>query len=180
MASNIDPTKPTHIRPQTADVRSNFLIAKDEIEELQNAIANQYKIITLSPTDLGNLSSYPGITLLSSSALGLSSNQVLVVTSLEFSLTFNSAPYTTSANLYLNYAGNYLTGAQLIPVGNTSANNNVGMLTASRNIYRYVQSTIADGDFPPQQDVILMSNGAILGGDSDLRIKVSYLITTLF
>jgi len=134
--------------------------------------------VTLTPADLAGLNSYPGKTLVS--AAGLTSNQVIVVTALEFSLTYNTTPYTTTANLYLNYSGNYLTVAQAIPAGNTTANNNVGMLTSSRNTYRYVQNGMVDGDFPPQQDVILMSDGAISNGDSDLRVKVTYIITTLF
>ena len=129
---------------------------------------------------MAGLNTYPGVTLLSASGLGLSSNQVLVVTALEFSLTFNSIVYTTTANLYLNYGGNYLTGAQLIPAGATTANNGVGMLTSNRNTYRYVQSGIVDGDFPTNADVILMADGAITGGDSNLRVRVSYLITTIF
>ena len=136
--------------------------------------------VTLSPSDLAGLNSYPGKTLVSASALGLTSSQFIVVTALEFSLTYNTTPYTTSANLYLNYSGNYLTVAQPIPAGNTTANNNVGLLTSSRNIYRYVQNGITDGDFPVNQDVILMSDGAIANGNSDLRIRVSYIITTLF
>lgn len=35
MASNIDPTKPTAVNPLTADVRTNFGHAKDEVEALQ-------------------------------------------------------------------------------------------------------------------------------------------------
>ena len=134
--------------------------------------------VTLTPADLAGLNSYPGKTLVS--AAGLTSNQVIVVTALEFSLTYNTTPYTTTANLYLNYSGNYLTVAQAIPAGNTTENNTVGMLTSSRNTYRYVQNGMVDGDFPPQQDVILMSDGAISNGDSDLRVRVTYIITTLF
>ena len=134
--------------------------------------------VTLTPSDLAGLTSLPGKTLVSGG--GLASNQVIVVTALEFSLTYNTTPYTTTANLYLNYSGNYLTVPQAIPAGNTTANNNVGMLTASRNTYRYVQNGMVDGDFPPQQDVILMSDGAISNGDSDLRVRVTYIITTLF
>ena len=134
--------------------------------------------VTLTPSDLAGLSSYPGKTLVS--AAGLTSNQVIVVTALEFSLTYNTTAYTTTANLYLNYSGNYLTVAQAIPAGNTTENNTSGMLTASRNTYRYIQNSIADGLFPPQQDVILMSDGAISNGDSDLRVRVTYIITTLF
>ena len=134
--------------------------------------------VTLTPSDLAGLNQYPGKTLVSGG--GLASNQVIVVTALEFSLTYNTTPYTTSANLYLNYSGNYLTVAQPIPAGNTTANNNVGMLTASRNTYRYVQNGMVDGDFPPQQDVILMSDGAISNGDSNLNVRVTYIITTLF
>ena len=135
-------------------------------------------IVTLTPADLAGLNSYPGKTLVSAS--GLTGNQVIVVTALEFSLTYNTTPYTTTANLYLNYSGNYLTVAQAIPAGNTTENNTVGMLTSSRNTYRYVQNGMVDGDFPPQQDVILMSDGAISNGDSDLRVRVTYIITTLF
>ena len=134
--------------------------------------------VTLTPSDLAGLTSLPGKTLVSGG--GLASNQVIVVTALEFSLTYNTTPYTTSANLYLNYSGNYLTVAQPIPAGNTTANNNVGMLTASRNTYRYVQNGIVDGDFPPQQDVILMADNNILDGDSNLNVRVTYIITTLF
>ena len=134
--------------------------------------------VTLTPSDLAGLNQYPGKTLVSGG--GLASNQVIVVTALEFSLTYNTTPYTTTANLYLNYSGNYLTVAQPIPAGNTTANNNVGMLTASRNTYRYVQNGMVDGDFPPQQDVILMSDGAISNGDSNLNVRVTYIITTLF
>ena len=134
--------------------------------------------VTLTPADLAGLNSYPGKTLVS--AAGLTSNQVIVVTALEFSLTYNTTPYTTTANLYLNYSGNYLTVAQAIPAGNTTENNTVGMLTSSRNTYRYVQNGMVDGDFPPQQDVILMSDGAISNGDSDLRVRVTYIITGLF
>ena len=135
-------------------------------------------IVTLTPADLAGLNSYPGKTLVSAS--GLTGNQVIVVTALEFSLTYNTTPYTTTANLYLNYSGNYLTVAQAIPAGNTTENNTVGMLTSSRNTYRYVQNGMVDGDFPPQQDVILMSDGAISNGDSDLRVRVTYIITGLF
>ena len=134
--------------------------------------------VTLTPSDLAGLNQYPGKTLVSGG--GLASNQVIVVTALEFSLTYNTTPYTTTANLYLNYSGNYLTVPQAIPAGNTTANNNVGMLTASRNTYRYVQNGMVDGDFPPQQDVILMSDGAISNGDSNLNVRVTYIITTLF
>jgi hypothetical protein len=134
--------------------------------------------VTLTPADLAGLNSYPGKTLVS--AAGLTSNQVIVVTALEFSLTYNTTPYTTTANLYLNYSGNYLTVAQAIPAGNTTANNNTGMLTSSKNTYRYVQNGMVDGDFPPQQDVILMSDGAISNGNSDLRVRVTYIITGLF
>ena len=134
--------------------------------------------VTLTPSDLAGLTSLPGKTLVSGG--GLASNQVIVVTALEFSLTYNTTPYTTTANLYLNYSGNYLTVPQAIPAGNTTANNNVGMLTASRNTYRYVQNGMVDGDFPPQQDVILMSDGAISNGDSNLNVRVTYIITTLF
>ena len=134
--------------------------------------------VTLTPSDLAGLNQYPGKTLVSGG--GLASNQVIVVTALEFSLTYNTTPYTTSANLYLNYSGNYLTVAQPIPAGNTTANNNVGMLTASRNTYRYVQNSMVDGDFPPQQDVILMADNNILDGDSNLNVRVTYIITTLF
>ena len=134
--------------------------------------------VTLTPSDLAGLNQYPGKTLVSGG--GLASNQVIVVTALEFSLTYNTTPYTTTANLYLNYGGNYLTVAQAIPAGSTTKNNTSGMLTASRNTYRYVQNGIADGNFPPQQDVILMADNNILDGDSDLRVKVTYIITTLF
>ena len=134
--------------------------------------------VTLTPSDLAGLNQYPGKTLVSGG--GLASNQVIVVTALEFSLTYNTTPYTTTANLYLNYSGNYLTVAQPIPAGNTTANNNVGMLTASRNTYRYVQNSMVDGDFPPQQDVILMADNNILDGDSNLNVRVTYIITTLF
>ena len=138
----------------------------------------QQTTVTLTPSDLAGLNQYPGKTLVS--AAGLASNQLIVVTALEFSLTYNTTPYTTTANLYLNYSGNYLTVAQAIPAGNTSANNNVGMLTSSRNTYRYVQNGMVDGDFPPQQDVILMADNNILDGDSDLRVRVTYIITGLF
>ena len=134
--------------------------------------------VTLTPADLAGLNQYPGKTLVSAS--GLTGNQVIVVTALEFSLTYNTTPYTTTANLYLNYSGNYLTVAQAIPAGNTTENNTVGMLTSSRNTYRYVQNGMVDGDFPPQQDVILMADNNILDGDSDLRVRVTYIITTLF
>ena len=39
MASNIDPTKPTHDNPQTSDVRANFQAAHDEITELQAEVS---------------------------------------------------------------------------------------------------------------------------------------------
>lgn len=40
MASQIDATKPTHRNPKTADVRSNFQIAADEISAIQTLVGD--------------------------------------------------------------------------------------------------------------------------------------------
>lgn len=51
MTSNIDPSLPGEGKAYTADVRNNFAAAKNEIEELQNAVVPSAAAIMNNPSD---------------------------------------------------------------------------------------------------------------------------------
>jgi len=140
--------------------------------------ASSSVIVTLQPSDIEGLSSYPGFTLISASDLLLESNQAIIVQSVEFYIDGSGGiPYTTTANLFLNYVGNY-TGGQLFPAGNTPNNSNIGLLTSARPLYRYIQCSANDQNIPFQSDLLLNADGPIVatGNAVSMDVRVTYQV----
>jgi hypothetical protein len=107
MTSAIDPTKPTHVNPLTADVRSNFSAAASEITALQNGQNTGVSgsgLLSLSSGNSGaarTLTASTGITI--TNGTGVAGNPTVAV----------DATVYTMANLTfsggLTYGGNVLT-----------------------------------------------------------------------
>jgi len=135
---------------------------------------------TLTPTDLSNLTGYPGLTLVSAS--GLSANQGIVWNSIEFRCDLTvGTPYTTTANLYMNISGNY-GGGQKFPAGDTLENSSIGLLTASGRLNRrFVFNHTHDMQIQsgPYSDLLLMADGAITSGTENLYVRIVYQIVDM-
>lgn len=132
--------------------------------------------VTLQAADLASLHIFPGYTIVP--ATGLTATQAIIVYSVEFYYTFSSSPYTTTANLFLNYGGNW-PGGQTFPAGRTTNNANIGLLTETSPIYRFVQNSANDQNVPTQMPVLLNADGTITGGGGQLKVRTTYKIVDL-
>ena len=137
--------------------------------------------LTLTPNDLLSLGNNAGsayVTLVS--AAGLQAHQAIVWQSIEFMCDLTGGtPYTTTANLYIDIGGNY-SGGQRFPVGDTVANGNLGLLTATGRVdRRFVYNLTPDMQINTQDDLNLKADGPITGGTQDLKVRVTYQIVDL-
>ena len=121
--------------------------------------------VTLTPSDIASLNTYPGITLVP--AVG---GQQIIVHRLDFYMHYSGTPYSSTANLFLNYDGNW-SASWLIPAG---GNVTAPLLTASRDTYYSAFNTATQQYVLPGSAALLMSDGTITGGNSNLIVRVIY------
>ena len=140
-------------------------------------LANTY---TLTPTDITNIQSYPGLVLVP--ALGLGPDQGIVWETIEFLCDLNSGtPYSTTANFFINIIGNY-PGGQKFPAGNTANNGNIGLMTSSgRKNRRIFHNNGADMMIQTGngQHLLLMLDGPATSGTENVQVRVTYRIVDM-
>lgn len=157
----------------TDPVNASDVATKNYVD---NANLFHQTIVVLNPSQMSSLNSYPGVTLVSAPPFSS-----VIATSLEFHVPFNRAPYTTNgAKLYVNWLGNYVTGSDTNDWVIPTDTGLIPLLTSTRDVHAMVFNTAQYVDFPEAQDLILMSTGAITGGDSEVLIRVTYQILPSF
>lgn len=128
--------------------------------------------LTITSSQIGNLSSYPGLTLVSSPGVG----KVLIPISMEIytpGITNYNVPSNT--NFFINYTGNYVNGTDswnwVVPV-NGLLDQTTSKVYLSFNTSQYIWLP----GYQNSNDLIIQSTNNITGSGPNIKIRLVYEI----
>lgn len=143
---------------------------------VDNNTGLSYQWVTLTPSDIQGLHTYPGKLLVD----GVADN-VIIVNSLEFYRGEQGSAYTaTGVNMFVNYIGNFVDPTQSytwkIPADAVQAGG-TGLLTSTGAIQGISVNNASFQPFTVGQGAILMSDSAITGTGGNVSVKVNYRLS---
>lgn len=150
---------------------SGDVATKGYVDNNNGGVSSQW--VTLTPSDIQGLHTYPGTSLVD----GVADN-IIIVDSLEFYRGEQGSAYSASGvNMFVNYMGNYVDPTKSytwkIPADAVQAGG-TGLLTSTGAIQGISVNNASFQPVPVGQGAILMSDSAITGTGGNVTVKVNY------